>query len=105
MLVYEQLPDSNPLKKSAAEYINRYEAKYGTGSRSTFGGHAWDAYLLLQAAIPEAMKKANPGTKEKPWKTLAQAAKAESEKNGPLTLATDGVKSVYMKATDFSPIK
>ena len=33
------------------------------------------------------------------------AAKAESEKNGPLTLAKDGVKSIYMKATDFSPIK
>jgi hypothetical protein len=33
------------------------------------------------------------------------AAKAESEKNGPLTIADGGVKSVYMKATDFSPIK
>lgn len=33
------------------------------------------------------------------------AAKAQSEKNGPLTVATDGVKSVYMKATDFSPIQ
>ena len=34
-----------------------------------------------------------------------QKAKAESEKDGPLTTKTDGVKSVYMKATDFSPIK
>ena len=32
------------------------------------------------------------------------AAKAESEKHGPLTVK-DGVKSVYMTATDFSPIK
>ncbi|MDH5244895.1 MAG: ABC transporter substrate-binding protein [Betaproteobacteria bacterium] len=64
MLVYEQLPDSNPLKKSAAEYIGKYEAKYGKGSRSTFGGHAWDSYMLLSVAIPEALKKANPGTKE-----------------------------------------
>jgi branched-chain amino acid transport system substrate-binding protein len=63
MLVYEQLPDSNPLKKSAAEYITKYEAKYGKGSRTTFGGHAWDAYLLLSVAIPEALKKAQPGTK------------------------------------------
>ncbi len=47
MLVYEQLPDSNPLKKSAAEYITKYEAKYGKDSRSTFGGHAWDAYVLF----------------------------------------------------------
>jgi len=64
MLVYEQLPDSNPIKKSAAEYITKYEAKYGKDSRSTFGGHAWDAYLLLAKAIPEAQKKAKPGTKE-----------------------------------------
>ena len=62
MLVYEQLPASNPVKKSAAEYVTKYEAKYGT--RSTFGGHAWDAYLLLAHAIPEALKKAKPGTKE-----------------------------------------
>ncbi len=64
MLVYEQLPDSNPLKKSAAEYITKYEAKYGKDSRSTFGGHAWDAYVLLSHAIPQALKKAQPGTKE-----------------------------------------
>ena len=62
MLVYEQLPADNPIKKSAAEYITKYEAKFGT--RSTFGGHAWDAYLLLSQAIPQALKKAKPGTKE-----------------------------------------
>jgi hypothetical protein len=34
-------------------------------------------------------------------------AKGESEKNGPLTIQpqAEGVKSVYMKATDFSPIQ
>ena len=63
MLVFEQLPDSNPVKKSAAEYVSKYEAKYGPGSRTTFGGHAWDAYILLQRAIPEALKKGQPGTK------------------------------------------
>ncbi|MEP6942203.1 MAG: ABC transporter substrate-binding protein [Betaproteobacteria bacterium] len=63
MLVYEQLPDSNPVKKSAAVYVSKYEGKYGPGSRTTFGGHAWDAYLLLERAIPEALKKGQPGTK------------------------------------------
>ena len=62
MLVYEQLPDSNPVKKVAAGYITQYEKKFGT--RSTFGGHAYDAHLLLNSAIPEALKKAKPGTKE-----------------------------------------
>jgi branched-chain amino acid transport system substrate-binding protein len=62
MLVYEQLPDSNPIKKVAADYINAYEKKFGT--RSTFGGHAYDTFLLLQATIPEALKAGKPGTKE-----------------------------------------
>ncbi len=62
MLVYEQLPDSNPIKKVAADYVGKYEAKFGP--RSTFGGHAWDAAMLLQRAIPEALKKGQPGTKE-----------------------------------------
>ena len=64
MLVYEQLPDTNPVKKAAAEYITKYEAKYGKDSRSTFGGHAWDAYALLVKAVPEALKKAKPGSRE-----------------------------------------
>ena len=62
MLVYEQLPDSNEVKKTAAEYVTKYEQKFGT--RSTFGGHLYDAYILLSKAIPEALKKAKPGTKE-----------------------------------------
>jgi len=60
MLVYEQLPDSNPVKKTAAEYVTKYEQKFGV--RTTFGGHLWDAYQLLAKAIPEAAKKAKPGT-------------------------------------------
>jgi branched-chain amino acid transport system substrate-binding protein len=59
MLVYEQLPDS-AVKKVAADYVTKYEKKFGT--RTTFGGHLWDAYLMLANAIPEALKKAKPGT-------------------------------------------
>jgi len=64
MLLAEQLPDSQPSKKPALEYIKAYEAAHGANSRSTFGGHAWDAYLLLNHAVPEALKKAKPGTAE-----------------------------------------
>ena len=78
MLVYEQLPDSNPLKKSAAEYITKYEAKYGKDSRSTFGGHAWDAYVLFANALPSALKKGKPGTKEFRL-ALRDALEAEKE--------------------------
>ncbi|MFT3801502.1 MAG: ABC transporter substrate-binding protein [Burkholderiaceae bacterium] len=62
VLVAAQLPASHPVRASALEYIDKYEAAYGKGSVSTFGGHAWDAGLLLKAAAPVALKKAQPGT-------------------------------------------
>ena len=64
MLLAEQLPDSHPSKKPALEYIKLYEGAHGANSRSTFGAHAWDAYLLLTRALPPALKKAKPGTPE-----------------------------------------
>ncbi|AWI76550.1 branched-chain amino acid ABC transporter substrate-binding protein [Parazoarcus communis] len=64
VLVAAQLPDSNPVKKAAMDYITKYEAAHGKGSVSTFGAHAWDAGQLMSAAIPVALKKAKPGTVE-----------------------------------------
>jgi branched-chain amino acid transport system substrate-binding protein len=64
VLVARQLPADNPVRASALEYVNKYEAANGKGSVSTFGGHAWDAGRLLAAAIPVALKKAQPGTPE-----------------------------------------
>jgi branched-chain amino acid transport system substrate-binding protein len=62
LLVADQLPDSNPVKQAALTYKRAYEGAYGAGSISTFGGHAWDAGLILQRAIPVALKKGQPGT-------------------------------------------
>jgi branched-chain amino acid transport system substrate-binding protein len=62
ILVAEQLPDTNPNKRVSLNYIEAYEARYGEGSRSTFGAHMYDAGLLLQKAIPAALKKGKPGT-------------------------------------------
>ena len=64
VLVAEQLPVGHPVKKSALAYVAAYEGAYGKGSVSTFGGHAWDAGLLMSAAVPVALKKAQPGTPE-----------------------------------------
>ena len=64
ILVAEQLPDANPVKKSALAYKAAYEKAYGAGSVSTFGGHAWDAGALLANAVPTALKAGQPGTKE-----------------------------------------
>ena len=64
VLVASQLPADHPVKKSAADYVTKYEATYGKGSVSTFGAHAWDAGLLMEAAEVNALKKAKPGTLE-----------------------------------------
>ena len=64
VLVAAQLPADNPIKKVALDYTTKYEAAHGKGNTSTFGAHAWDAGLLLQNAVPVALKKAKPGSKE-----------------------------------------
>jgi branched-chain amino acid transport system substrate-binding protein len=64
LLVADQLPEINLVKKSAMRYKTAYEKAHGVGSVSAFGGHAWDAGLLFATAVPTALKKAQPGTKE-----------------------------------------
>ncbi|WP_216326901.1 ABC transporter substrate-binding protein [Deinococcus aestuarii] len=64
VLVASQLPDTNPTKKVGLAYTALYENRYGQGSVSTFGAHMWDAGLLMQKAIPVALKRARPGTAE-----------------------------------------
>jgi branched-chain amino acid transport system substrate-binding protein len=64
VVVASQLADGNPIKKVALDYISQYEAKYGAGTASAFGGYAFDVGLLLGAAAPEALKTAKPGTAE-----------------------------------------
>ncbi|MBS1158321.1 MAG: amino acid/amide transporter substrate-binding protein, family [Proteobacteria bacterium] len=64
LLVADDLAPGNPIKPVAQAYIKAYEGRYGAGSLSTFGANTWDAGLLLQKALPEALKKARPGTPE-----------------------------------------
>ncbi len=53
LLAAEELPDSNPQKKLLVAYKSEYEKKYGE-QVSTFGGHAYDAILILKTAIENA---------------------------------------------------
>ncbi len=64
VMVASQLPDSNPVKKSALEFQKKYEARFGPGSVAAFASYTWDAFVLLQHAVPVALKKAQPGTPE-----------------------------------------
>jgi branched-chain amino acid transport system substrate-binding protein len=60
----EQLPESHPSKKLALDFVQKYEKVYGAGSRNQFAGHSYDAAIVMEKAIPMALKKAKPGTKE-----------------------------------------
>jgi branched-chain amino acid transport system substrate-binding protein len=64
VVVAAALPADHPAKAQALEYVKRYEAAYGPGTVSAFGGYTWDAGLLLAQAIPVALKTAQPGTRE-----------------------------------------
>lgn len=64
VVVAEQLPENHPLKATGMDFLERYEGTYGTGTRNAFAAYAWDAGLLIQAAIPVALKTAKPGTAE-----------------------------------------
>ncbi|MEB2349694.1 MAG: ABC transporter substrate-binding protein [Comamonadaceae bacterium] len=60
----EQLPDAHPSKAEAIKFVAQYEKAYGPGSRNQFAGHAYDSIIVLEKAIPIALKTAKPGTPE-----------------------------------------
>ena len=60
----EQLPDSHPSKAEAIKFVQQYEKAYGPGSRNQFAGHAYDSIIVMEKAVPIALKKAKPGTPE-----------------------------------------
>lgn len=58
LLIAEKLPDDHPQKDILVEYKTKYESEYNENA-STFGGHAYDAMLILMTAVK------NAGTTEK----------------------------------------
>ena len=63
-VVAAQLPDDHPSKKLAVEFAKRYGARYAPDGVTQFAADAWDAWLILAHAIPEALKVGKPGTPE-----------------------------------------
>ena len=53
LLVVDELPDAHPQKKVLADYKNNYEELYKEDV-STFGGHAYDALMLVVEGIKKA---------------------------------------------------
>jgi branched-chain amino acid transport system substrate-binding protein len=63
-VVAEQLPDSHPSKARAMDFVAKFEAANGAGSRNQFAAHAYDAQIVMEKVLPVALKKAKPGTPE-----------------------------------------
>lgn len=62
MLVQDEVSDS-PSKQIASKYMTDYKKLYGE-EPATFGGNVFDAGLLLENAIPSALKAGKPGSAE-----------------------------------------
>jgi branched-chain amino acid transport system substrate-binding protein len=63
-VVADKLPDSNASKQLGMRYISEFEKAYGKGTANQFGAHAFDVVIVLQKAVPIALKKGKPGTAE-----------------------------------------
>ena len=61
-VVAGKLPDSNASKALGVKYINEYEKVYGKGMANQFAAHAFDVVIVLEKAVPLALKKGKPGT-------------------------------------------
>jgi branched-chain amino acid transport system substrate-binding protein len=61
MLVIDDVADGDPIKKVALTYIGAYEKQFHQ-KPATFGANTYDSGLILQRAIPSALKVAKPGT-------------------------------------------
>ncbi len=61
MLVIDDVAANDPIRQVASGYMSAYEKQFGTRP-ATFGANTYDAGLLLQRAIPVAIKVAKPGT-------------------------------------------
>ncbi|WP_288383485.1 ABC transporter substrate-binding protein [uncultured Acinetobacter sp.] len=93
MLVINEVPNNHPSKQIAQKYINDYKALYGV-LPATFGANVYDAGLLLNKAVPIALKQAKPGTAQ-----FRQALRTALEQTKELP-ATQGVYT--MTAMDHS---
>lgn len=64
-VVAHGLPDSNPVKKVALDFTQKYEAKHGAYTATQFAGDAYGAWMLADQAVARALKTgAKPGTVE-----------------------------------------
>ena len=93
LAVPDEIPDSFATKKITLEMVNAYDKQFASRP-PIFAAGTYDAGLLLLRAIPEAAKKAKPGTQE--FRTALRDALEGTRE----MLASQGV--ITMTAADHS---
>jgi branched-chain amino acid transport system substrate-binding protein len=98
LLVADVLSDKNPQKKLLRSYKKNYEAKFKEDV-STFGGHAYDAFLLLEQGI-----KAGGADREKA-RTAIENIKGLVGTAGIFTLTTADHNGLDLNAFEMLTVK
>lgn len=62
VVVAEQLPADNPIRKVALDFRSAYQKANGAAPNDAFSAYSFDAWLLFTDAAQRAMAKAEPGT-------------------------------------------
>jgi branched-chain amino acid transport system substrate-binding protein len=62
VVVYDQLPENNLSRGPSATFMKALIEKVGPDAVSPFAGYSEDAFLLVQGAVPTALKAGAPGT-------------------------------------------
>ncbi|HMN82045.1 MAG TPA: ABC transporter substrate-binding protein [Burkholderiaceae bacterium] len=62
VVVAEQLPADNPIRKVALDFRTAYQKANGAAPNDAFSAYSFDAWLLFADAAQRAMAKAEPGT-------------------------------------------
>jgi branched-chain amino acid transport system substrate-binding protein len=62
VVVAEQLPDSNPIKKVSLTFRDAYQKANSTPANDAFAPYAFDGWLVFADAAKRARGKAQPGT-------------------------------------------
>jgi branched-chain amino acid transport system substrate-binding protein len=99
LLIVDTLPANHPQKKILAEYKKDFETKYKEDA-STFGGHAYDAILLLT----EAIKKAGSADKEK-VRTAMENLKGVVGTAGVFTMSAQDHNGLKLDAFEMLTVK
>jgi branched-chain amino acid transport system substrate-binding protein len=63
-VVFEQLPDDNPIKQASADFKKAWLKVNGEWTNDAFAAYGYDGWLLMSDAVKRAEGKTKPGTPE-----------------------------------------